>query len=165
VTEIRGLAVHRSGEVARRTGVSADTLAHYEARGVLRKPRRLPNGYRAYPEDAVERVLLVQRALAVGFTLEELARLLRARDAGRSPCREVRALTETKLRDVERRLRDLRRFREALVRILEAWDARLAEAGDKPARLLESLGRAESIGSPRNRNRGLSPKTKRKGLK
>ena len=73
----------RSGEVARRAGVSADTLRHYEQRGLLGKPRRLANGYRAYPPEALDRVLLIQRALAVGFTLDELAELLRARDGGR----------------------------------------------------------------------------------
>ena len=80
----------RSGEVARRAGVSADTLRHYEQRGLLRKPRRLANGYRAYPPEALDRVLLIQRALAVGFTLDELAEILRDRDGGRPPCRKGR---------------------------------------------------------------------------
>jgi DNA-binding transcriptional MerR regulator len=160
VAETRALEGHRSGEVARQTGVSTDTLAHYEARGVLRKPRRLANGYRVYPREAIDRVFLVQRALAVGFTLDELARLFRSRDAGRAPCREVRDLAERKLRDVEVRLLELTRFRDALEQILRDWDARLAQAEGKPAHLLESLGRAEFVGSRRNKNRGLSPKKK-----
>ena len=90
---MRNLTRHRSGEVARRAGVSTDTLAHYERRGVLRKPPRLANGYRSYPADAVDRVVLIKRALAVGFTLDELARLLatgtrgtlHAARCGRSP--------------------------------------------------------------------------------
>lgn len=140
MAETQNLSRHRSGEVARRAGVSVDTLRHYERRGVLRKPQRMANGYRAYPADAVDRVLLIQRALSVGFTLDELARLLRARDAGRPPCREVRVLAERKLRDVERRLLDLTRIREALDRMLRDWDVRLAAAGGgTPARLLESL--------------------------
>src|SRR5262245_53091889 len=43
----------RSGELARVSGVSADTLRHYERKGLL-KPRRAPNGYREYPRHAVE---------------------------------------------------------------------------------------------------------------
>ena len=130
----------RSGEIARRAGVSADTLRHYERRGLLGKPRRLANGYRAYPPEALDRVLLIQRALGVGFTLEELAELLRERDRGQPPCRKVRALAERKLRDVDRQMADLAEFRKDLHRTLCDWDVRLAKAeGENPARLLESL--------------------------
>jgi len=114
VAETRAAAGFRSGEIARRAGVSADTLAHYERKCLLARPRRLPNGYRVYPPEALERVLLIQRALAVGFSLAELARLLRARDRGHPPCREVRDLARQKLSDVGQQLEDLARFREAL---------------------------------------------------
>src|ERR1700760_5028296 len=87
----------RRGSLAREAGVSPDTLRHYERKGVLPKPRRSPNGYREYPPEALARVLLVRRALAFGFTLDELARLLRARDRGGSPCREGRALAASQL--------------------------------------------------------------------
>ncbi len=53
----------RAGELARATGVSTDTLRHYERKGVLGRPRRSANGYREYPPEALERVLLVRRAL------------------------------------------------------------------------------------------------------
>ena len=140
MTEPRDFPGFRSGEIARRTGVSADTLRHYEKRGLLATPRRLPNGYRVYPPAAVERVLLIQRALAVGFTLDELARFLRDRDRGRPPCRSVRELALQKLGEVDRRLGELSEFRKDLQRMLSDWDDRLAgTAGDEPARLLESL--------------------------
>ena len=60
----------RAGEVATLSGVSTDTLRHYERKKVLQKPRRGANGYRLYPAETPERVKLVQRALAVGFTLD-----------------------------------------------------------------------------------------------
>lgn len=97
----------RSGELARAAGVSSDTLRHYERRGLLPRPRRLGNGYRAYPPEALDRVVLIQRALSVGFTLDELARFLRARARGAPPCREVRALAAEKLREIDRRLEEL----------------------------------------------------------
>src|SRR5947208_1129910 len=104
----------RAGELARASGVSTDTLRHYEHKGVLPKPRRSANGYREYPPDALARVLLVRRALAYGFTLDELARVLRARERGAAPCREVRALAAAKLSDVEARLRELTALRDEL---------------------------------------------------
>ena len=125
---------HRSGEIARNAGVSV------EQRGLLAKPRRLENGYRMYPAEALERVLLIQRALSVGFTLDELARLLRARDRGHPPCREVRSIAGRKLREVEQQLEDLTRFRELLEGMIRDWDVRLAHReGEAPLRLLETL--------------------------
>ena len=100
----------RAGELARAAGVSTDTLRHYERKGVLARPRRSRNGYREYPPEALERVLLVRRALGVGFTLAELARILRVRDRGGAPCREVRELAAAKLAGVEEQLRALAAF-------------------------------------------------------
>ena len=150
MSETRSDPGHRSGEIARKAGVSADTLRHYERKGLLEKPRRLANGYRMYPPDALDRVLLIQRALSVGFTLDELARLLRERDRGRPPCREVRVIAERKLREVEQQLENLARFRETLDQMLRDWDVRLANTdGEEPARLLESLAsKPEVRGSP-----------------
>lgn len=130
----------RSGELARAAGVSSDTLHHYERRGLLALPKRLPNGYRSYPPEALPRVLLIQRALAVGFALEELARILRARDRGQPPCREVRALAARKLADVEEQIETLVAFRATLRRTLADWDRKLEKGRPgHPARLLESL--------------------------
>ncbi|MEO8499777.1 MAG: MerR family transcriptional regulator [Vicinamibacteria bacterium] len=86
-----------SGELARRAGVSADTLRHYERVGVLTKPARSASNYRVYPEAALARVELVRRSLAFGFSLAELATLLRERERGAPPCRKVRALAAEKL--------------------------------------------------------------------
>ena len=86
--------------------MSADTLCHYERKGVLATPPRAANRYRQYPAIALERVQLIRRALAVGFTLDELAAVLRVRDRGGAPCTEVRVLAAAKLSDIETRLRE-----------------------------------------------------------
>lgn len=130
----------RAGELARAAGVSTDTLRHYERKGVLRRPQRGANGYRQYPPGALDRVLLVRRALGVGFTLDELARVLTARDRGAAPCREVRELAAAKLAEVEERLAQLAELRGELRATLGEWDTRLARTTEGArAGLLESL--------------------------
>ena len=130
-----------AGELAKIAGVSTDTLRHYERKGVLARPLRGANGYRQYSPSALERVQLVRRALTVGFTLDELAKVLRVRDRGGAPCGEVRALAAAKLAQVETRLRDLRNLRNELRTVLLGWDTRLAQHGPgQRAHLLESLG-------------------------
>jgi len=131
--------IRRSSELARAAGVSTDTLRHYERKGLL-KPRRSPNGYRAYDPDSLDRVRLIRRALSVGFKLDELARVLSIRDRGGAPCREVRALAATKLESMEAQLRDLTLLRDELRRLLATWDRRLtATPSGKRAHLLDDL--------------------------
>ncbi len=102
----------RAGELARRTGVSKDTLRFYEQKGLLPRPLRLANNYRAYPPETVGRVLWIRRVLAAGFTLDELARILALRERGGIPCRQVRDLGAAKLAEIEERLRDLETTRD-----------------------------------------------------
>lgn len=135
-----GMGGIASGELARRAGVSADTLRHYERVGVLAKPARAANNYRLYPEAALARVLMVRRALAFGFSLAELALVLRERERGAPPCRKVRALAALKLATTEARIVELTRLRDGLRLLLENWDLRLeGTPSGAPALLLESL--------------------------
>jgi DNA-binding transcriptional MerR regulator len=132
-----------SGKLAELAGVSRDTLRHYERKGVLSRPLRGHNGYRQYPPEALQRVQLVRRALAVGFTLDELSRVLKVRDSGGAPCEEVRKIAAQKLVDVQEQLRELTALRNDLQETLRDWDTRLARANGKRANLLESLRKKE----------------------
>jgi DNA-binding transcriptional MerR regulator len=130
----------RSGQVARECGVSTDTLRHYERIGVLPRPKRTASGYREYPPEAVKRVRLVRRALEIGFSLEELAGILKVRDSGGAPCREVRALAESKLEQLIRKIDDLCDLRDHLRSVLDDWDQRLGQTPrGARAGLLEAL--------------------------
>ena len=130
----------RSGELAKLTHVSTDTLRHYERVGVLARPKRTEAGYRLYPIEALQRVQLVRRALGVGFTLAELARILKVRDNGGVPCQHVRALAAAKLSQIERQQEELALMRQQLQELLAAWDNRLrTTAPGERAGLLEML--------------------------
>ena len=141
----------RSSELARLAGVSTDTLRHYERKGLLARPRRSANGYREYPASALDRVSLVQRAVAIGFTLDELSRILSVRDRGGAPCHEVRALAGTKLAKVESQIDELNALRDELQKLLRDWDALLKKKSlSHRAGLLEML--AESAPQRRKRS-------------
>jgi len=88
---------YRSGELAAIFGISADTLHYYERMQLLPAPVRSANLSRKYPASAVQRIRLIRAALSIGFTVEELARILKNRDAGGVPCKEVRQLAVQKL--------------------------------------------------------------------
>lgn len=141
-------------ELARLTGVSTDTLRHYERKGLVRPVHRTAAGYRRYPPDSVQRVNLIQRALAVGFSLDELARVLGERDHGGAPCRSVRALVNARLEDLDRQIVDLTALRIELQRLLAEWDVRLAAAPPGArAHLLETLAGRPAIDTASARRR------------
>jgi len=126
--------------VARATGVSTDTLRHYERKGLLPPVHRTASGHRRYSANAVERVLLIQRALVVGFSLNDLSRVLSVRDRGGAPCHNVRALVGERLDALERQIEDLVILRDDLRTVIAEWDVVLARTPTgKPAHLLDSL--------------------------
>lgn len=138
--DTRNKTVRRIGELAKSAGVSTDTLRHYERKGVLGKPGRSTNGYREYSTEALVRVRLVRRALAVGFTLNELSSVLKVRDRGGVPCQRVRELAAEKLSGIESRLSELSILRDELRTTLKDWDTRLARTDPgASAGLLEAL--------------------------
>src|SRR6476659_5576664 len=116
----------KSGELAKRTGVSADTLHHYEKKGLLAPIEKQDNGYRHYDESAVGRVQMIRRALRLGFTLDELAPLLKERDRGGKPCKSVRSLAAKKLSEIEEQIAALTELRDQFAAILKNWDQALA---------------------------------------
>ncbi len=155
----------RSTQLARSCGVSTDTLRHYERKGVLHAARSA-NGYREYPLRSEHQVRLVRHALSVGFTLDELARIVKIRDAGGAPCKEVRALASAKLRALQEQISALEALRDELRGLLRTWDAKLAgtEQGQQ-ARLLDMLGPSTvgtSAGSGAKTGKAAAPRGRSK---
>jgi len=123
----------RSGDLARATGVSTDTLRHYERLGILKKPPRTEGGYRSYPPEALDRVNLIRNALASGFTLRELTTILRVRDGGGAPCQQVAELAREKIRQLEIQITQLAHLRNSLKLTIREWGRpSQANAGWRP---------------------------------
>ena len=146
------------GIVAKRTGVTPDTIRYYERLGLLPKPARTPAGYREYSEGIVNRLVLIRNAQQFGFPLREIAAFLRVREAGGKPCHDVRRSAELMLSAVDRQITALVATRDHMQQTLRVWDSKLTEAGvGEPAYLLETLGTGDR---PRHAQR-LGRKTRR----
>lgn len=106
------------GWVARRAGVGVETVRFYERRGLIERPPRPHAGFREYDETTVERIRFIKQAQEMGFSLREAAELLALRADPAADCGDVHARAHAKLADVERRIAQLRRLREALRELL-----------------------------------------------
>jgi Hg(II)-responsive transcriptional regulator len=123
------------GTLAKRAGVSIDTVRYYERGGLLAPKTRLASGYRRYSELEVARLRFIRRAQALGFTLKEVRELLalsKQRDVAR-----VKRTAQEKLHDVEQRIADLERVRGGLANLIAACPGH-GRAADCP--ILQALG-------------------------
>lgn len=109
------------GELAERAGMSLRTIRHYDEVGLLVPSGRTTGGFRVYTGDDLERLLVIRRMKPLGFTLDEMAELLRVVDG---------------LRDADP---DEARTRAARL------DAFLDDARARHAKLLERAGMAEEF--------------------
>src|SRR5688500_14176340 len=115
----------RIGDVAAQTGVTVETLRYYEQRGLLPPAQRRSSGYRVYDAAAVRVVRFIKRAQALGFSLAEIEELVQLRErawTGDAP-RQLRDAAEAKVRDINRRVRELRALGRELQELLAACDA------------------------------------------
>lgn len=104
------------GQVARRAGVGVETVRYYEREGLLEEPPRRASGYRQYSEQVVKRLHFIKRAQKLGFSLKEITELLQLRVDAQTACEEVRQHAEAKIAEVDRKLIELQRMRQALIR-------------------------------------------------
>lgn len=114
----------RIGQLARRTGLSRDTLRFYEREGLIesRESAEPSNDYRDYPEELVERLTMIGQARAVGFSVADLKRLFsHLDDLEQDPAAAERFLEE-KLKEVRQQITRSRR----LLGMLEQTQAALA---------------------------------------
>jgi MerR family mercuric resistance operon transcriptional regulator len=112
---MRGLTI---GALAKACAVHVETVRFYQRRGLLEEPHRPAGSVRRYGEATLQRLRFIRRAQALGFTLEEIAELLRLE---RTPdCGRASKLASARLADVEAKLVDLERMRGTLRALVQA---------------------------------------------
>ena len=106
------------GQVAKQTGVTVETIRFYEKQNLITTPQRTESGYRQYPLDTIKRVRFIQHAKDVGFTLKEVTELLALRRKPNASCTEIKLRTLQQIEEVDQKISDLKKIREALGRMV-----------------------------------------------
>jgi MerR family mercuric resistance operon transcriptional regulator len=105
------------GQVAREAGVHKETIRYYQSLRLVDEPARPQGSVRRYGATTVERLRFIKRAQELGFTLEEVRKLLLLEDG--QNCTETRRIAEEKLVMVTQRIADLNRMRRLLAGLVE----------------------------------------------
>ena len=125
------------GHLAEEAGVHLETIRYYQRLGIMPTPKREYGTVRRYGNDALGRLHFIKRAQALGFSLDEVKRLLELSTTGR--CDDARAIAEQKSRIIEAQIAELRAVRAALNELIGA-----CHAGGKDCPIVDKLSRSRS---------------------
>ena len=103
--------IYGIGEVAARIGVQPESIRYYERIGLLPKAQRSAGGYRVFTREHVERVELIKKMQALGFSLVEIREMLLLKFTRGHSCQNVRDHLKQKLELIDRQMKAMREFR------------------------------------------------------
>ena len=102
------------GEAARRSGVSARMVRHYEGLGLLPDVARTESGYRQYTEADIHTLRFVKRSRDLGFSMEEIAELVGLWHNRRRTSASVKRIAQKHLGELEQRIADMQAMQRTL---------------------------------------------------
>ena len=115
------------GNIAKRSGISRDTIRYYEKRGLLKTKERRDNNYREYGEEDLARLNLVSTMKGCGFTLSELAEILDLVDETGPTCGVTGPKAQAKTAELGRKIAELQRMRVRLKQLFSSCTGTSAE--------------------------------------
>ena len=128
------------GALAKAAGMGVETIRYYQRRGLVAEPEKPYGSIRHYDDQALARLQFIRTAQWLGFSLDEIAELLRLDDG--THCEEASSLAEHKLQDVREKMADLARMEAVLSDLVCACHSR---QGNVSCPLIASLQGGTSL--------------------
>jgi Cu(I)-responsive transcriptional regulator len=132
------------GQAAQASGVSAKMIRHYEGIGLFPEAARTDSGYRQYSDKEVNTLRFIRHSRDLGFSLEQVRELLGLWQNRRRPSRQVKALAEAHLQELDQKLRELQAMKLTLENLVQACHG--DERPDCP--IIQTLAQDEILRAP-----------------
>ncbi|HNP24893.1 MAG TPA: MerR family transcriptional regulator [Panacibacter sp.] len=106
------------GQLVQKTGLSKDTIRFYEKHGLITVGRkeRLPNNYKEYSEQVLEKLLTIKRLKNFGFTLNEISELLDMIEMNEATCKNMAHKISKKVALLDEKIKELIAVRTMLLK-------------------------------------------------
>ena len=105
------------GQASTRSGVSAKMIRHYESLGLLPVVQRTDAGYRQYGEREVHTLRFIHRARTLGFSMAEIAALLKLWQNKRRASADVKRIAMAHVADLEQRIAEMQSMKQTLTHL------------------------------------------------
>ena len=115
-------------ELAKRLGVTPDTVRFYTRINILKPLKNKSNGYREYSAADENRLRFVLSARQLGFSVDDIQEIFAYADKKQSPCPTVRRLIDQRLHETEQRFQAMQQLRARMQQAIAEWS-------DKPDRV------------------------------
>ncbi len=102
------------GQAAKRSGLSAKMIRYYEAIGLLQPAHRSEAGYRFYQPQDLHTLAFIKRSRDLGFSLEEVGKLLTLWQDRQRASSDVKALARQHIDELNRKIEELTSLRDTL---------------------------------------------------
>lgn len=106
-------------QVAKEANVNIETIRYYERRKLISDPPRTESGYRKFPLEVVEDIKFIKRTQDLGFTLEEIKKILAASNDEKFRSEEMHAFATSKMKEIETKIQDLHQIKTLLEDLVE----------------------------------------------
>ena len=107
------------GQAARASGITAKMIRHYESVGLLPPAMRSDTGYRQYGEREVHVLRFIRRARDLGFSIKDISGLLSLWHDRQRPSRQVKALAQAHMQQLQRKIDELQSMRQTLEKLVQ----------------------------------------------
>lgn len=107
------------GQAAKHSGLSAKMIRYYESIGLLHPAGRSASGYRTYATNDLHRLAFIRRARDLGFSLEEVGRLLALWQDRQRASADVKALASSHVQELNRKIAELSQLRDTLQSLVD----------------------------------------------
>lgn len=105
------------GGAAQASGVSAKMIRHYEAIGLITRPRRSLSGYRTYSESDIHTLRFIKQARNLGFSMKQISVLLNLWQNRTRPSREVKNIALQHIQELDEKIREMQVMKATLERL------------------------------------------------
>lgn len=132
-------------ELAKRAGVTADTVRHYVRTGLLTPQRDPNNGYKRFSEQDLKRLSFIIEAKSLGFSLPDIQLIFEQAANGQSPCPQVREIMSVRMTDVAKKIEAMQATYRHMEDAMERWKSQpdCIPTGDHICHLIEGFSEGD----------------------
>jgi DNA-binding transcriptional MerR regulator len=128
-------------ELAKRTGVTADTIRHYVRTGLLHPQKDPINGYKRFSSSDEQKLRFIIQAKSLGFSLQDIQTIFDQADQGQSPCPQVREIMALRMQEVAQKIQAMQTTYQHMEAAIQRWESQpdCIPTGDHICHLIENF--------------------------